>query len=262
MHINTEKIADILNNYAAYELIHKDNFEVRESIAFSSKIVPVSFEEFASIYGFTDEMMTNILYAREIKKRCELEFNKIKQGIVHLEKKFSYRELESQSFTQLENALSKGNFFESIILTYPFLDMYQVPGKSKNLKNFIVIFPSNLNDGFDYPVVKFLENEGFGGSSVLKLRLGNDIGKLVYVLLQEKKVDGIINFYSDSGYETYWYNFSRTLLYGVVKNGWNSNGAVFENMLDKIPKNVYACEGGGFPVHEVRVSVLDPLKQK
>lgn len=262
MHIHTHILEAVLKNYAAYELVHRTDFSVRESITASSLLTTVSVKEQASLYGFDEKMITNILYAREIKKRFELEFNKIKKDIIHLEKKFAYQELENQTIEQLENILSGDDLFQNMNNILPFLDMYKVPGESKNPKNFILLFPVSLNDGFDYPVIKFLENEGFGGSVALRLRVGSDIAKLLYVLLQKKKVDGIINFYADSGAETYWYNFSRTILYGIVKNGWDSRGTKFENMLDKIPKNVYACEGGGFPAQEVRTSVLDPLKRK
>jgi hypothetical protein len=218
--IHADIVEKTLKNFYAYNLVNMTDFNVHESIYINSRLIEIPIEKLAAIYGFDEDMVNNILYCREIKKRCRAEFDKISKGINHPKKRV--------------------------------LNLYKVPGeKTDESKVFLLIFPSYYNNGFDYPIVKYLEDKGFSGSTVIRVPAisGYGLSHMLHKQLKEKKINVIINFYGDGASENSWYDFEH-ILYSDLKEPEKTE---LEKMLKNIPKNQVYSEFGGFDIAEVNI---------
>lgn len=255
--IHTDLIKEVLSNFHAYEIVHCTDLQVHSSVSPGANYLHVTIEELADLRGFDMKMVNEILYAREVKFRFPVQFKQALEGITHPPKYAILQKLRYLKQEDYEQIFKDENFIPRLESRFPSMDIYKVAGiPSETPKNFIIFFPSYFDEGYDYPMIKFFEEKGFSGSTVIRLRISQDIGNFFYMLLKEKKIDAIINYFTDGASQCNWYDFRDILTRYLLE----PDKKEVDGLLKNVPKNLHGQDHqGGFNYREVN-EMLEKLK--
>lgn len=259
--LKTAIIDLVLSNFHAYELVMQTEITLLKSTTspFAS-YKKATLEELATLRNFDEQMIANILYTREIKNRFKEQFEEILKPYkaIHFKKVQIYKVLSEMSLQELRNILKEGDLFATLKNKIPSLDMYTIVNGKKKYEPITIIsfFPCHFDDNYDKAMVDYIGEAGFVGSNVLRLPVTNYIGKFILALLLEKKIDCIINYYTDGESENDWHNFSYHLTYHLTNDQKEEMSKLLTNDKGNVPKNYVNSGFGGFDNREV----MDILK--
>lgn len=259
--IKESLVEKVLNNPNAYELVEQKEFTVHESLSSYASYKKISLEDICSIYGFDENMVTNISYTKAIQKSFPEYFKIIKGRIKRQHRQTALKEeMSDKDGSDLKKLLSENtsDLFNLLTVTFPSLRVYKVPNNNldgNKKRNFLLFFPNYIGTAFDYPMIQFLKETGFSGSTVIRLPIGEG-EEIVFALLENKQIDGIINFYSDGASQENWYSFEYILCHNLPDTEKNN----IKLLLKDTPKNYHGNgSAGGCSLREI-ADFLNKLK--
>lgn len=246
------RLKAIMENPLAHSLITRNDFRVAKGLEFHAILHEIPIEQIARFYGFDEQGIAEILYARKIKEQKPELYVSIEKKV---KKECAYSELEKYSKHQLDSIFSEGELFSICKNNFPSLPVYKIPGEGGHVKNFLFLCPESIgnDDRHDFPILNFLAGRSFFGSTVLPLRIHHNIGKIVYSLIEQKKVDAIISFYANGHNDASWHGYENHLISQLTSaEGLSMKADItlkFLSLLKKIPKNtICTLNGGIYPV--------------
>lgn len=247
--IKKEVVLKVLTNFHARTILELESFLVHIYPNPFSKLEPITIHTLCAIRGLGEDYATDIEYVKETMKRHSNLFNQIASQIPKIEPYQYLKDIQAIDVNEIITSIKEGSLTVNLLTLFPTLSTYIVPGEvHSNKRVFILFFPYWYNSDYDYSVLKYLEKNGFTGSTVIRLPM-HGVSKLVYSLIMEKKVDAILNFY-DHGGSCYDWHWNQEQMKSELSS-FNIDPLEFIKLINCIPKNYYGDSGDGgfdFPI--------------
>ena len=209
MQINEEVILKVMSNYHAAQIVNEKTILRKSELGPLTSTEEIPILEYVKIFDFDTEMVTGILYCREVKLRFEHQFNEVVDEIEKVPENDFQKKLDIMSFEKLLKLLYQTTDDQVHVVLkklFPTLPILTVPGNRRpGPRPFYVLFTTpTLSNEFDFAFISRLNRIGLCGANVIALSMQHIGAKLLYALAKANKLNAIFNYYLNGDQYNNW----------------------------------------------------------
>lgn len=209
MEINKEVILKVMSNYHAAQIVNEKTILRKSGLGPLAPTEEIPILEYVKIFDFDNEMVTGILYCREVKHRFEYQFNEVVDEIEKVPENDFQKKLDIMSFEKLLKLLYQSTDDQTHTVLrklFPTLPILTVPGHQRPGPQplYVLHMPPTLSNEFDFAFISRLSRIGLSGANVIMIHMQYIYAKLLYALAKANKLNAVFNYYSNGDQYNNW----------------------------------------------------------